>query len=133
MSESVSLRNQISESCGETAGHTFLFLYNRNTMKGAPTFYGELGFKPGYCVPANLMNIEFSPDKYPDLGTDHLLIQRRFYFPEDEKMFRSIQQTEAWRSIRAVKQKHVYYNDNWFGMSWSAPGRVRIIEDLLAL
>lgn len=95
--------------------------------------YDELGLKPGFYVPVDHMNVEFSPDKYPDLETDHLLIQQKFHFPDDEFVFRSIQKMEQWHAMRAVSQGKVHYIDNWFGMSWSSSGRIRIISELLAL
>jgi AraC family transcriptional regulator, transcriptional activator for feuABC-ybbA operon len=95
--------------------------------------YGELELKPGFCVPASSMNVEFSPDKYPDLDTDHLFIQKIFHFPEDEHVFRSLQKDSIWQNIRAVKKGQIHYIDNWFGMSWSSTGRMLIIEKLLSL
>ncbi|PYI51336.1 AraC family transcriptional regulator [Paenibacillus flagellatus] len=95
--------------------------------------YAELGFKPGFCVPANGMNVEFSPDKYPNLGTDHLWIQDHFYDPEDEAVFRRIQATDEWHSMKAVRSGNVRYIGNWFGMGWSTTGRMRIMDDLLKM
>ncbi|MEF3302121.1 AraC family transcriptional regulator [Paenibacillus sp. GYB003] len=93
--------------------------------------YSELGLKPGFCVPSNLMNVEFSPDKYPNLGTDHLWVQNHFYDPEDEVVYRSIQASAEWHSMKAVRSGNVRYIGNWFGMSWSTTGRMRIIDELL--
>ncbi|MBP1993673.1 helix-turn-helix domain-containing protein [Paenibacillus eucommiae] len=93
--------------------------------------YSDLGLKPGYCVPTTIMNIEFSPDKFPNLGTDHLFIQSQFYYPADEIVFRNIQALPEWNSIKAVTCNHTHYTDNWAAMSWSPTGRIGILDALM--
>ncbi|MFC4601713.1 helix-turn-helix domain-containing protein [Cohnella hongkongensis] len=93
--------------------------------------YRDLGLKPGFCVPSNAMNVEFSPDNYPDMDTDHLFVQTLFFYPEDETIFAGMQKSPRWQAIRAVANDCVRQTPNWVGMSWSTSGRMRIIEELL--
>ncbi len=93
--------------------------------------YRDLGLKPGFCVPSNAMNVEFSPDKYPDMDTDHLFVQNVFFYPEDETIFADMRESPEWQAIRAVANDRVRSTPNWVGMSWSTSGRMRIIEELL--
>ncbi|WP_182299633.1 helix-turn-helix domain-containing protein [Cohnella cholangitidis] len=93
--------------------------------------YSELGLKPGYCVPSNAMNVEFSPEKYPNMDTDHLFVQSQFFSPEDEATYERITKSPEWNSIRAVNKDCVHLTPNWVGMSWSPSGRMQIIDELL--
>lgn len=93
--------------------------------------YNELELKPGYCVPANVMNVEFSPEKYPDLHTDHIFMQEQFFSGEDEETFRRIANSPKWNAIRAVRNNRVHFTPNWVGLSWSPGGRKQIIDELL--
>jgi AraC-like DNA-binding protein len=93
--------------------------------------YSDLGLKPGYCVPTNVMNVEFSPDKYPNMDTDHIFLQEHFFHPDDEQIYKSIQKSPDWQSIRAVKSNHIHMTPNWVGLSWSLAGRIQIIEQLV--
>lgn len=93
--------------------------------------YRDLGLKPGFCVPSNASNTEFSPDNYPDMDTDHLFVQKLFFHPEDETIFAGMQKSPRWQAIRAVANDCVHMTPNWVGMSWSTSGRMRIIDELL--
>jgi AraC-like DNA-binding protein/ABC-type Fe3+-hydroxamate transport system substrate-binding protein len=93
--------------------------------------YTDLGLNPGYCVPSNVMNVEFSPEKYPNMDTDHIFIQSQFFSPEDEATFENIKKSPEWSSIRAVNNDCVHPTPNWVGMSWSPSGRMRIIDEML--
>lgn len=93
--------------------------------------YTDLGLNPGYCVPSNVMNVEFSPEQYPIMDTDHLFIQSQFFSPEDEATFERIAKSPEWNSIRAVRNNCVHLTPNWVGMSWSPSGRMQIIDELL--
>jgi len=93
--------------------------------------YGDLGLKPGFCVPSDVKSVEFSPDNYPDLDTDHLFVQNLFFRPEDETAFASIANGPEWKAIRAVKNDRVRLTPNWVRISWTPEGRMRIIDELL--
>ncbi|MDF2661538.1 MAG: transcriptional regulator [Paenibacillus sp.] len=92
--------------------------------------YSELGLRPGACVPAYDAIVEFAPDKFPDMGTDHLFIQHSID-PGDDRLFRPIRQAPQWHSTRAVSSGCIYSVPNWVAMSWSPHGRMQIIRELL--
>lgn len=92
--------------------------------------YADLGLKPGFCVPSNVMIAEFSPDKLPDMETDHMFVQDRFFYPEDRNILEAIRTKPQWRKITAVRRNQVRYTDNWAAASWSPDGRMRILEEL---
>jgi AraC-like DNA-binding protein len=94
--------------------------------------YTELGLRPGYCVHSNLMHVEFAADNHPNLETDHLIVQTPAT-AEDQALYGSLRQTPGWQSIRAAAAGHVYEVCDWAGLSWSASGRMRILDDLLAI
>lgn len=93
--------------------------------------YAELGLKPGYCVSTHSMTMEYSPAKPPPFDADHLFVQSEFFFPEDEELFRSVQLTPAWQTMKASIGGHVRYTANWAAMSWTPAGRKQIVEQLL--
>ncbi|MNH92527.1 HTH-type transcriptional activator Btr [compost metagenome] len=92
--------------------------------------YSELGLKPGYCVPENQMRAELPSEGYTYLDCDHLFILN-FIYPGDEDVFKNIQGSSGWHSIRAVNNQHTHYVPNWVGLSWSPDGRIKIMEELL--
>ncbi|MEI7026268.1 helix-turn-helix domain-containing protein [Paenibacillus sp. y28] len=93
--------------------------------------YRDIGLNPGYCVHSSLMNIEYSPDKYPDLGTDYLFVQYPPFYAEDEAVFQAIQETPKWRAMKAVSSNQIYHTSNWAALSWTPAGRIRIMDELL--
>jgi ABC-type Fe3+-hydroxamate transport system substrate-binding protein len=93
--------------------------------------YEELELKPGFCVPVNVMSVEFSPDKYPDIETDHLFVQDLFFHPDDRAIFSEIRKSPKWNAIRAVQNNQLHMTPNWVGMSWSPAGRMQIMDELL--
>lgn len=92
--------------------------------------YAELGLAPGACVPTYDAIVEFAPDKFPYMETDHLFIQHSIN-PLDDRLFRPIVQHSQWRETRAVSSGHTYSVPNWVAMSWSPHGRTQIIRQLL--
>ena len=93
--------------------------------------YNELGLRPGYLVPVNQMNVEFSPDNYPAINSDHLFIQNHFTYPEDAALLGQLQQRPEWHAMKPVYTNHTRYIANWVAMSWSPAGRMRIIDELV--
>lgn len=92
--------------------------------------YADLGLKPGFCVSAGAMSTEYSPDKLPDLDTDHLFVQNLFFYPEDRNLLEAIRTKPQWSEITAVRRNQVRYIGNWAADSWSPDGRMRILDEL---
>ncbi|MDF2668866.1 MAG: transcriptional regulator [Paenibacillus sp.] len=112
--------------------HKLIRIYGTSSHPLNDLIYNGLGLKPAHCVPWNQMRVEFSTEEYPYLDCDHLFILK-FFYPGDELLFKSIQLTPEWRSIKAVKSNRTRLVPNWVGMSWSPYGREQIIEELLGL
>lgn len=92
--------------------------------------YTDLDLKPGFCVPTGAMSTEYSPDKLPDLDTDHLFVQNLFFYPEDRSLLEAIRSKPQWGEITAVRRNQVRYIGNWAADSWSPDGRMRILDEL---
>lgn len=96
-------------------------------------FYSGLGLKPGSNIPRNHFRLEFAPEWLPSLQADRLFIHKNHTRAGCENVYRAMQRTEAWKSIKAVRDDNVQLIPNWFRMSWTPPGRREIIAELLAI
>lgn len=95
--------------------------------------YGGLGLTPGDRIPSNHFRQEFPPEWLPALEADRLLIHRNHIRAGCDRILRIMQSTDSWRAIKAVQDDNIRFIPNWFRMSWTPPGRQRIIDELLAL
>lgn len=92
--------------------------------------YDELGLTPGACVPTYDAIVEFAPDRFPEMETEHLFVQHSIN-PLDDRLLRPIGQRAQWHNTQAVKRGRVYTVPNWVAMSWSPHGRAHILHGLL--
>jgi AraC-like DNA-binding protein/ABC-type Fe3+-hydroxamate transport system substrate-binding protein len=95
--------------------------------------YNGLGLQPGGNIPCNHFRQEFPPEWLPALEADYLFIHKNHIRAGCDRIYRIMQSTATWNSIKAVQDDKVRFIPNWFRMSWTPPGRHRIIDELLAL
>ncbi|TMV48465.1 AraC family transcriptional regulator [Paenibacillus mesophilus] len=95
--------------------------------------YNGLGLQPGGNIPSSHFRQEFTPEWLPALEADYLFIHKNHIRAGCDRIFRVMQSTASWNSIQAVRDDNVHFIPNWFRMSWTPPGRHRIIDELLAL
>lgn len=95
--------------------------------------YGELGLLPGKNMPISTASIELAPEWLPQLEADRLLIHMNHLRAGSEQVYARMENTHAWRTIRAVRRNQVHFIPNWFRMSWSPSGREAVLEELLEL
>jgi AraC-like DNA-binding protein/ABC-type Fe3+-hydroxamate transport system substrate-binding protein len=95
--------------------------------------YNGLGLKPGSNIPSNHFRQEFPPEWLPALEADRLFIHKIHIRAGCDHVYRVMQGTDSWNAIKAVREHKVRFIPNWFRMSWTPPGRRRIIDDLLAM
>ncbi|MDF2717002.1 MAG: transcriptional regulator [Paenibacillus sp.] len=96
-------------------------------------FYNGLGLKPGSNIPCHHFRQEFPPEWLPALEADRLFIHKNHIRAGCDHVYRVMQGTDSWNAIKAVLEHKVRFIPNWFRMSWTPPGRRRIIDDLLAM
>lgn len=94
-------------------------------------FYNGLGLQPGGNIPCSHFRQEFPPEWLPALEADYLFIHKNHIRAGCDRIFRIMQNTTSWNSIQAVRDDKVRFIPNWFRMSWTPPGRHRIIDELL--
>jgi len=95
--------------------------------------YGELGLRPCGQVLAELWRWQLQPEAIPVLETEHLFIHHHHVLAGSGRMYERLTQTEAWLHIPAVRDGRVQAIPNWFVMSWTPLGRLRIVNELLAI
>ncbi|MDO3676486.1 AraC family transcriptional regulator [Paenibacillus ehimensis] len=93
--------------------------------------YEELGLKPGNAVPRNKMRDEWLPEELPKLDSGHLLVIKNGSQPEVEALLGHLQQWHRRDPIRKGLRTH--FIPNWLVMSWTPPGRNRIIDEIVDL
>lgn len=94
--------------------------------------YGGLGLKPGANMPTPHFRQEFPPEWLPAFDADRLFIHQHHAKAGSDQVCRKLERTDAWQSIRAVREGKVRRIPNWFCLSWTPPGRLQILRELVA-
>ncbi|REK77707.1 helix-turn-helix domain-containing protein [Paenibacillus paeoniae] len=94
--------------------------------------YGELALRGCGQVPPELWRWQLQPESMPILETEHLFTHHHHVLAGSDRMYERLVQTEAWGQISAVRNGRLHTIPNWFLMSWTPLGRLRIVNELLA-
>ena len=95
--------------------------------------FRELGLKPGKHAPLHGRSPELQPEWLPPLEADCVFLCKKHVRAGSERVYERMIRTDAWQSIQAVRSDRVLSVPHWFRLSWTPPGRARIIEELLVL
>jgi iron complex transport system substrate-binding protein len=90
--------------------------------------YKDLGLTPPKGIP-NENRAEVSLEGMSTFTPDYIFMQRN-RFGTVEQVVQTIQNSNVWKNIPAVKQGHVYNVDNWLAMSLGPIGRGMILDQL---
>jgi AraC-like DNA-binding protein len=96
--------------------------------------YTELGLSTGELQPASAGKLEFAPEQLSafSLQSDFLFIQEHFWGAGSGDMLDRVHNSTFWTENEAVQQDRIRYIPNWFAMSWTPPGRSKIMNSLLS-
>ncbi|WP_179232803.1 helix-turn-helix domain-containing protein [Paenibacillus rigui] len=130
-------REVLAHAIGKETLSILRFYYGKIRMYGMidhplnHLLYKELGLKPGSCVPQHERSKEFTLAQVPPFETDHLLIYKQYVSPQEEAAFSALLASDAWSTMKAVRNDQIRFTPNWIGMSWSPTGLNEIMDYLL--